>query len=66
LLLIAIGAYILFPKLHAVYHKIEEHFMTNYNDREIRKENKRQNTPSLGHMTEFDIAKDLICLGKTL
>ncbi|MBC5863173.1 cation:proton antiporter domain-containing protein [Flavobacterium turcicum] len=67
--LIAIGAYILFPKkLHAVYHKIEDHFMTNYNDREIKKENKRQNTlsPWDGHMTEFEIAKESNLAGKTL
>lgn len=67
--LIAVAAYILFPKqLHAIYHKIEHHFISNLNDREIRKENKRQNTlsPWDGHMTEFDIAKESNLAGKTL
>ena len=67
--LIAIGAYILFPKrLHAVYNKIESHFISNFNDRETRKENKRQNTlsPWDGHMAEFDIAKESNLAGKTL
>jgi monovalent cation:H+ antiporter-2, CPA2 family len=67
--LIAIGMYILFPKrLHAVYNKIESHFISNFNDRETRKENKRQNTlsPWDGHMAEFDIAKESNLAGKTL
>lgn len=67
--LIAIGAYILFPKrLHAVYNKIESHFISNFNDREIRKENKRQSTlsPWDGHMAEFDIARESNLAGKTL
>ncbi|WP_298396788.1 cation:proton antiporter [Flavobacterium sp.] len=67
--LVAVAAYILFPKkLHAIYHKIEHHFISNLNDREIRKENKRQNTlsPWDGHMTEFDIAKESNLAGKTL
>ena len=67
--LIAIGAYILFPKrLHAVYNKIESHFISNFNDRETRKENKRQNTlsPWDGHMAEFDIARESNLAGKTL
>ncbi|WP_396190918.1 cation:proton antiporter [Flavobacterium sp.] len=67
--LIAIGAYILFPKrLHAVYNKIESHFISNFNDRETRKENKRQSTlsPWDGHMAEFDIARESNLAGKTL
>ncbi len=67
--LISITAYILFPKrLHAVYNKIESHFLSNFNDREIRKENKRQNTlsPWDGHMAEFEIAKESNLAGKTL
>jgi CPA2 family monovalent cation:H+ antiporter-2 len=68
-LLLAVVVYILFPKkLHAVYHKIEHHFISNLNDREIRKENKRQNTlsPWDGHMADFDIAKESNLAGKTL
>jgi CPA2 family monovalent cation:H+ antiporter-2 len=67
--LLAVATYILFPKkLHAIYHKIEYHFISNLNDREIKKENKRQNTlsPWDGHMTEFDIAKESNLAGKTL
>ena len=67
--LIAIGAYILFPKrLHAVYNKIESHFISNFNYRETRKENKRQSTlsPWDGHMAEFDIARESNLAGKTL
>ena len=31
-ILIAVGVYILFPKkLHAIYHKIESHFLSNFN-----------------------------------
>jgi CPA2 family monovalent cation:H+ antiporter-2 len=68
-LLIAVGVYILFPKkLHAIYHKIESHFLSNFNDREIRKENKRQNTlsPWDGHMADFEIARESNLAGKTL
>lgn len=67
--LIAVATYILFPKkLHAIYHKIEHHFISNLNDREIKKENKRQNTlsPWDGHMAEFEIAKESNLAGKTL
>ncbi len=67
--LVAIVTYILFPKqLHAVYNKIEGHFLSNFNDREIRKENKRQNTlsPWDGHMADFNIAKESNLAGKTL
>lgn len=67
--LIAIGTYILFPKkLHAIYYKIEGHFISNFNDREIKKENKRQNTlsPWDGHMAEFEIARESNLAGKTL
>ena len=67
--LVAVSAYILFPKkLHAIYQKIETHFMANLNNREIKKENKRQSTlsPWDGHMTEFEIARESNLAGKTL
>ncbi|MCZ8197618.1 MAG: cation:proton antiporter [Flavobacterium sp.] len=67
--LVAVSAYIIFPKkLHAIYQKIETHFMSNLNNREIKKENKRQNTlsPWDGHMTEFQIAHESNLAGKTL
>lgn len=68
-LILAVGIYILFPrKLHAIYHKIESHFLSNFNGREIRKENKRQNTlsPWDGHMADFEIARESNLAGKTL
>jgi CPA2 family monovalent cation:H+ antiporter-2 len=67
--LVAVSAYIVFPKkLHAIYQKIETHFMSNLNNREIKKENKRQSTlsPWDGHMTEFEIARESNLAGKTL
>lgn len=67
--LISVGTYILFPKkVHVFYNKIESHFISNFNDREIRKENNRQHTlsPWDGHMAEFEIAKESNLAGKTL
>lgn len=67
--LVSIITYILFPKkIHIIYYKIENHFINNFNDREIRKENNRQNTlsPWDGHMAEFEIAKESNLVGKTL
>lgn len=67
--LLAITAYIVFPKkLNSIYYKIESHFIANFNDREKKKENKRQNTlsPWDGHMTDFSIAKESNLAGKTL
>lgn len=68
-LVVALVAYILFPKqLHARYHRIEEHFLSNLNDREISKEKKmrRDLTPWDGHMSSFDIAASSNLAGKTL
>jgi CPA2 family monovalent cation:H+ antiporter-2 len=68
-LVIGIALYILFPKrLHAFYNKIESHFITNFNDREITKQSKRQNvlSPWDGHMAEFTIAPASNLAGKSL
>ena len=68
-LVIGIVSYILFPKrLHAFYNKIEGHFITNFNDREITKQSKRQNvlSPWDGHMAEFTIAPASNLAGKSL
>jgi len=68
-LIIAITAYILFPKqLHALYNRIENHFLSNYNDREIANERRRRRdlTPWDGHMADFEIAKESNLAGKTL
>ncbi|ESU25072.1 Kef-type K+ transport system, putative NAD-binding component [Flavobacterium enshiense DK69] len=65
----ALLAYFIFPKqLHARYHKIERHFLSNLNDREIAKEKKtrRDLTPWDGHMATFDIADASNLAGKTL
>lgn len=68
-LVIAVVSYVLFPKkLHALYNKIEGHFLKNYHGREIAKTNKRQNvlSPWDGHMADFIIAKESNLVGKTL
>lgn len=68
-LVIGIVSYILFPKrLHSFYNKIESHFITNFNDREITKQSKRQNvlSPWDGHMAEFTIAPASNLAGKSL
>jgi CPA2 family monovalent cation:H+ antiporter-2 len=61
--------YIIFPKkLNAQYHKIENHFLKNFNARDILKAKKRRSdlTPWDGHMSFFDIAKESNIAGKTL
>lgn len=68
-LIIAIGAYQLFPKkLNEQYHKIENHFLKNLNDRENKKIDRRYANlmPWDGHMSIFDIGKESNLAGKTL
>jgi monovalent cation:H+ antiporter-2, CPA2 family len=68
-LIIAIGAYQLFPKkLNEQYHKIENHFLKNLNDRENKKIDRRYANlmPWDGHMSFFDIGKESNLAGKTL
>ncbi|HTG66034.1 MAG TPA: cation:proton antiporter [Flavobacterium sp.] len=68
-LVMAIVIYLLFPKqLHEQYHKIENHFLTNLNDREQKKIDRRYANlhPWDGHMTTFEIAKESNLVGKTL
>ncbi len=68
-LIVVIAAYIIFPKkLHKQYEKLQNHFLKNFNDREIAVENKRRRdlTPWDGHMTNFVIAKESNIIGKTL
>lgn len=68
-LVIAIVAYLLFPRqLHARYHRIEQHFLSNLNDRELAKEKhlRRDLTPWDGHMATFDVAAASNLAGKTL
>ncbi|MCV9926449.1 cation:proton antiporter [Flavobacterium sp. LS1R49] len=68
-LIIAIAAYQFFPKkLNEQYHRIENHFLKNLNDRETTKiDRKYANlTPWDGHMSIFEIAKESNLAGKTL
>ena len=68
-LVLAIVVYLFFPKqLHQQYHKIESHFLTNLNDREEKKIDRRYAnlTPWDGHMTTFEISKESNIAGKTL
>ncbi len=68
---LAVGTvvYFIFPKtLNRQYQKIENHFITNLNAREMVKSNRsrRDLTPWDGHMTTFDIAAESNIAGKTL
>lgn len=68
-LIIAIAIYLLFQKkLHIQYHKIENHFLANLNDREIAKakRNRSDLTPWDGHMAIFDIAIESNIAGESL
>ncbi|MBN9282906.1 MULTISPECIES: cation:proton antiporter [unclassified Flavobacterium] len=68
-LIIATASYFIFPKkLHAQYEKIENHFLKNFNDREIARAQKTRDdlTPWDGHMANFEIAKESNLAGKKL
>lgn len=68
-LIIAVLIYLLFQKkLHIQYHKIENHFLANLNDREIDKAKRSRSdlTPWDGHMAVFDIADESNIAGKSL
>lgn len=65
----AVIIYFVFPKkLNAQYHRIEKHFLSNLNAREIIKAKRSRSdlTPWDGHMTTFDIAKESNIAGFTL
>ena len=55
-------------KLHTQYHKIEHHFLTNLNDREIdrAKRSRSDLSPWDGHMAIFDIAAESNIAGEAL
>jgi monovalent cation:H+ antiporter-2, CPA2 family len=68
-LIIAIGIYLVFQrKLHTQYHKIENHFLANLNDREIdrAKRSRSDLSPWDGHMAIFDIAAESNIAGEFL
>ncbi len=61
--------YIIFPRqLTRQYQRIENHFLKNFNARELFKDKRRRSdlTPWEGHLTTFDIAKESNIAGKTL
>ena len=66
---VAIILYFLFQKrLSHQYHKIENHFLSNLNDREISKAKRSRSdlSPWDGHMAVFDIAAESNIAGETL
>ncbi|OAZ04527.1 cation:proton antiporter [Flavobacterium succinicans] len=66
---IAILFYFLFQKkINHQYHKIENHFLSNLNDREISKAKRSRSdlSPWDGHMAVFDIAAESNIAGETL
>ena len=66
---VAIILYFLFQKrLNHQYHKIENHFLSNLNDREISKAKRSHSdlSPWDGHMAVFDIAAESNIAGETL
>jgi len=68
-LIIAIIIYSIFrKKLHIRYHKIENHFLANLNNREIAKAKRSRSdlSPWDGHMAVFDIAIESNIAGKSL
>jgi len=68
-LIVALIIYFIFPKrLNKQYHKIEKHFISNLNAREIvmASRSRRDLTPWDGHMTTFEVAKESNIAGKTL
>ncbi|NRT12863.1 cation:proton antiporter [Flavobacterium sp. 14A] len=68
-LVASIVIYFFFPKkLHAMYHRIENRFLKNLNNRELKKVDRRHAnlTPWDGHMSTFEIAAESNLAGKTL
>lgn len=68
-LIVAVVVYIVFPKrLNAQYHKIEDHFLKNFNARDVKKgvRSRSDLTPWEGHMSTFEIAPTSNVVGKTL
>jgi CPA2 family monovalent cation:H+ antiporter-2 len=68
-LIVAVVIYLIFQKkLHIQYHKIENHFLANLNDREIEKTKRSRSdlSPWDGHMATFDIAAESNIAGESL
>ena len=67
-LIIALAAYLILPKkLKNMYPVIENHFLRNFNAREIKKDRRLSDlTPWDGHMTFFTIAIESNIVGKSL
>jgi len=67
--IVAVVIYFIFQKkLHMQYHKIENHFLSNLNDREIAKAKRSRSdlSPWDGHMAIFDIAAESNIAGESL
>lgn len=68
-IIIAVVIYLIFQKkLHNQYHRIENHFFANLNDREIdrAKRSRSDLSPWDGHMAIFDIAAESNIAGEVL
>lgn len=68
-LIIAVIVYMMFKKrINQQYYWLENHFMSNFNAREIVKagRSRRDLIPWDGHMTTFEIAKESNLAGKSL
>ncbi|WP_445457650.1 cation:proton antiporter domain-containing protein [Flavobacterium sp. HNIBRBA15423] len=66
---ISIIIIMLFPKrINQLYHKIEDRFITNLNEREVKTKNINRNnlSPWDGHMANFTISAESDFTGKTL
>lgn len=67
--IISVVLMMLFPKrINFLYHKIEDRFMTNFNQREntTKKINRNNLSPWDGHMANFTISPESDFVGKTL
>ncbi len=68
-LILAVVIYVIFQKkFHKQYHKIENHFLSNLNEREISKAKRSRShlSPWDGHMAIFDIAAESNIAGESL
>lgn len=68
-LIIVIFVAFSFPKkIQDYYHRLERHFIRNFNDREIEtaKQNRSELTPWDSHMTTFEVPQESKLIGKKL
>ena len=68
-LLVIVFLVVAFPKrIQKLYHRLERHFISNFNSREIHEaiENKSDLTPWDGHMTTFKVPQEAYFSGQKL